>query len=209
MNYKEEYRFAKAREKEEKRVQRENRRLQRRLAWEERYEAFWAKVERLSPPGQDVNSLRIIYPISLALSQVALFFDFINRWTEAESIIEVYRIGETLCTTGVLPGYLYLITHAFRWPGYLVLLFLCFVIGNYTCYYQESKSIYTMKRIPDRFEIHKRAWAVPFLFVLGLLAVSVVTALLCMFIYLTCSRQICIPQEWFNWDSGVLGTRRW
>ena len=87
---------------------RDLRKEERELKWRRFCNAFWAKIERLSPPGTDVEQLKTVYAIAMILSQVAMLITFVDVWGDAERHIEVYKIGEVFHSTGKLPGFLYL-----------------------------------------------------------------------------------------------------
>ena len=67
------------------------------------------------------------------------------------------------------------------------------IAANYMTFYRESKSIYLMRRIPDRWELPRRCAAVP---LIGLAAGLILTAILiclCNLIYFKATPPQCIP----------------
>lgn len=77
--------------------------------------------------------------------------------------------------------------------------FLSVVIWHYLCYRQGSKSIYLMKRLPNRWEIHKRAWTLPLLAVAATVAVAFIVMLFYYWIYMVATPKQCIaPGQWQN-----------
>lgn len=62
---------------------------------------------------------------------------------------------------------------------YLMAIIMLMVIFHYLYYYYESKSIYLMKRLPKRIEIHRRSFALP----LTLVALCLMMTLLLSMIY--------------------------
>lgn len=77
--------------------------------------------------------------------------------------------------------------------------FLSVVVWHYLCYRQGSKSIYLMKRLPSRWEIHKRAWTLPLLAVAATVATAFVVMLFYYWIYMVATPKQCIaPGQWQN-----------
>ena len=67
------------------------------------------------------------------------------------------------------------------------------IAANYMTFCRESKSIYLMRRIPDRWELPRRCAAVP---LIGLAAGMILTAVLiclCNLIYFKATPPQCIP----------------
>ena len=79
--------------------------------------------------------------------------------------------------------------------GFLVfyLVMIGLMVYHYLYYYQGSKSIYLMQRLPDRWEIHRRNVTLPLVaIVLGILT-EIVVLLLYYAIYMMCTPAQCLP----------------
>ncbi len=79
--------------------------------------------------------------------------------------------------------------------GFLVfyLVMIGLMVYYYLYYYQGSKSIYLMQRLPDRWEIHRRNVTLPLVaIVLGILT-EIVVLLLYYAIYMMCTPAQCLP----------------
>ena len=74
---------------------------------------------------------------------------------------------------------------------YMVMLGL--MVYHYLYYYQDSKSIYLMRRLPDRWEMHRRNVVLPLAaIVIGFLT-EMVVLLLYYGIYVICTPTQCMP----------------
>jgi len=79
--------------------------------------------------------------------------------------------------------------------GFLVfyLVMIGLMVYHYLYYYQGSKSIYLMRRLPDRWEMHRRNVTLPLVaIVLGVLT-EIVVLLLYYGIYMACTPAQCLP----------------
>ena len=78
-------------------------------------------------------------------------------------------------------------------------LMLAIVVWHYLYYHYETKSIYLMKRLPNRVEIHKRAWTLPMLGVAATLLAAFVMLVLYFEIYMIATPKQCItPEQWLK-----------
>ncbi len=69
------------------------------------------------------------------------------------------------------------------------LIFLTLAVYHYIYHYQESKSIYTMRRLPDRWELHRRCLTFP----ITVAVICLVSAVLLTGIYLW-SYNLSVPK---------------
>lgn len=197
MNYKEEAKFAKARDKEEKKNLREKKREERCEKRQKFYHALWVKAEHLAPPGANIERLRNVLVTGLILCSLAMFVQFVATWNTACQNLYGWIGTERQRLPGAeLPTFLYLIRGTYQWFAAVVIAAVFVVIDNYTCYYRESRSIYVMKRLPKWSEIHKRAWPLPLFACITAGVVIVLTTLLCMLVYRVCSPADCLPEFW-------------
>lgn len=68
-------------------------------------------------------------------------------------------------------------------------------VWNYLGFYRKSKSIYLMRRLPDRWEVPRRCLTLPLLTVLAGVLLSLLLALLFLPLYLTLPPQEAIPPD--------------
>ena len=67
--------------------------------------------------------------------------------------------------------------------GFIIAIFafICLIMFHYGYHYKDSRSIYTMKRLPNKYELHIRCFTVP---VIGITVSIVISALLLVLFYL-------------------------
>lgn len=138
-----------------------------------------AKYDRLGPPGMNQNSWAmfvLVTMIGAALYSLICFTHYslyTSTTYQMGQIIEIRRPWEFEdILVKAMPPY----------PIFAVSM-LGFVISNYVYYYQESKSIYTMRRVRSRWELHRRSWTLPVLGAAGYLVLGAVMGLLGWVIY--------------------------
>lgn len=120
---------------------------------------------------------------------------FLFRYADArEALYEMTNTGEkVLIENAAMPGITILIRNAFAGFFILSLLALGAAIYHYLFHYHESKSIYLMKRLPNRWELYKRCFALPCLEILLSLLTALTLFLLYYGIYLCFTPKTCLP----------------
>ena len=113
------------------------------------------------PPGMEPAEEQRFVKIGLVLSGLISFLDMIVYFTELSNLYQ-YRAGRrVLDVTREMSDFAEIFQ---RFPIGFAILAVCmlgFVVYHYVYYYRGSKSIYLMRRLPDRWEIHRRAWSYP------------------------------------------------
>lgn len=155
------------------------------------------ELSRLAPPGIDLKpELRLFY-VGMGLAS-AFSFGFFVRYSRAYS--ELFRSvgGERFLIAGAeMPDFVSLLQ--FYWAGFAVLA-LCMAglaAYHYAYHRQGSMSIYLMRRLPDRSELHRRCLALP----LTAIALCAAAAILLLFVfygaYMAFTPGECLtPHQW-------------
>jgi len=127
--------------------------------------------------------------------------DLIQYFTELSNLYR-YREGKRwLDESMTMPDFAEIFV---RFPIGFSILAVCmlgFVIYHYVYYYRGSKSIYLMRRLPNRFEIHRRAWTYPLCVILLCVVCVVVLFWLFFGLYLWITPNACLMpgQLWRLW----------
>lgn len=153
------------------------------------------------PPGMNPGDEQRFVKIGLVLSALLGGLDLIQYFTELSNLYR-YREGKRwLDESMTMPDFAEIFV---RFPIGFSILAVCmlgFVVYHYVYYYRGSKSIYLMRRLPNRFEIHRRAWTYP-LWVILLCVVCVVVLFWLFFgLYLWITPNACLMpgQLWRLW----------
>ncbi len=167
--------------------------------------AFFARKEAglrqwlsaYTPPGMPMGGEYVFFLIALILA-VLYAQGFLFRYYDA--YMQLWEPGatgrpEVLITDISIAPFYEVFDHA--WRGYLWVAF-CMIgygISHYTYYRQETKSIYLMRRLPDKWEYHRRALTTTVLELLICLLLALLTLFLDYLIYVTNTPQVCLPDH--------------
>lgn len=138
-------------------------------------------IKNNTPPGiraeQEIKGFLVVLALAAGIS---LLF-FLRLWSAYEALFEWTEEQRVLREGAVMADFSGLLGLG-TFSGFLLAVWVPPVtaICHYRYYYQDSKSIYLMRRLPKRFELHKRALVLPFL---ELLFVVITVFLLVVFYY--------------------------
>lgn len=144
------------------------------------------RIEKLIPPGGRTSELTGFTVLAILLAVIVSGLLFANELELAVDALyeDTYPVHTQLRDGAVMPPFWEIMRGKCMTFPICALCMLGFVIANYSYFYSESKSIYTMRRIPNRWELHYRCWAMPMLGALSFLAVQWLFTLLCYIIYI-------------------------
>lgn len=120
------------------------------------------------------------------------------RYFNAHSNLYGYEgTKRVLLTDAVMPDMGTLIGSAL--VGFLIiaLCMLAMIVYHYAYHLQDSKSIYLMRRLPNRWELHRRCLTLPLLAIVICLLVAVILLLIYYGIYTIATPGECLtPHQW-------------
>lgn len=152
--------------------------------------------QRHFPLGRDWRRQRNILAWGLAMVVVMDFSVLAGYFSALDAL---YEYSQTYNQKFLVPGrvivpFSSLISeYVYLGHGLFAILALLLAAENYLYHYQGSRSIYLMKRLPRRSELHRRCWFHP---LLGCAVAALTTAaLLALFyiIYRTWTPAQCLP----------------
>lgn len=159
----------------------------------------WKQINfsKYAPYGFELKHEIRLFTAGMILSVLygSLFFVRLhNAW---ERLFElVWKDGE-MVKSGVMEGavmrdFVDLLYNALF--GFLIVAFCmaAFVVIHYVYHYQGSKSIYVMKRLPDKWELHRRCVTLPVIGIVICLVTAFLFLLLCYGVYMKVTPPECI-----------------
>lgn len=152
------------------------------------------------PPGMNIESEKLFFGLGMCGS---FFYSwtFIWRYVEARTQLFGLSSGETVkLILGTMDEFLVLLGDALIGFLFVAIGMILCSIFHYAYFWQGSKSIYLMKRLPDKMEIHKRVWTIPLVAVV-LCCVAVFLLLVLYYgLYIWATPKQCLPSnQWRLW----------
>lgn len=120
---------------------------------------------------------------------------FGERFLSALRNLYYFPSYETLIPGRTVPSFLQLLYPTLWTVPVTVVLALLDALKHYLGHFQGSRSIYLMRRLPQRGELARRCLAFPLTGLAASLAVYVLTALLCLLWYRVQTPAGCLPPD--------------
>lgn len=155
---------------------------------------------------QELKWITILLAVSFLYSMTFLIY-LSNAYHE----LFAYIAGKKVMIDGVImPDFVELLGNSLS--GFLITaLSMAGLLGyHYLYHFQGSKSIYLMKRLPDRMELWKRCLGLPVLSAVLSLCIAVLLLIVYFGIYLLVTPEVCLtPDQWRKiWDAYFEAVRR-
>lgn len=154
---------------------------------------------RYVPLGIDSKQVRTMLLLALAAG-VAVSLGFLFRYSQAKEALYEYEPitrQRILIAGAVMPDFVQLLRGSFWGLAAVAACMPAVALGFYLCHYQGGRSIYTMRRLPDRWELWRRCLALPLLTMASCLILAALFTLLYLELYLLATPDVCLtPDQW-------------
>lgn len=167
---------------------------------------FDRKFERHVPPGVNVPQ-ELKWLAWGGAGSLLYSFAFLIRYIDSyQSLFSWTGTSRVLDTAAAMPDFAEVLDGSLA--GFLILaLGMAAVVAyHYAYHYQGSKSIYLMKRLPSRWELHRRCITLPVLAAASSLCAALLMLLFYFVIYMIFTPEACLaPHQWQKLWSVLLG----
>ena len=152
------------------------------------------KLTHFAPAGFPIQTELKIIGWSLVASALYSLRFLVNFFQAREALFDYTLAGKKVLIEGARMPEMSILIHnafiAFVLVGFLAIGTACF---HYAFHSMGSKSIYLMKRLPNRFELHKRCLFLPLATILACILSVLFLYLLYYGIYLCFTPKACLP----------------
>ncbi len=154
-------------------------------------------LSRCAPPGLDLRAETCLFGGCMALSTLFSLSFLVRFFEERDRLYRSSGSERTLLPDAVMPDFADVLDGALIGFAVLALCMAAFVAVHYAYHHQGSKSIYLMRRLPDRWERHRRCWTLPLLGIAACLLAAFVLLLIYYAIYMLATPEVCLtPGQW-------------
>ena len=154
----------------------------------------------LSPPGMSLSSEAGLFATGIGAAFV-YNLTYLSRYLEAYNALfetDTHTRVRVLRDGAVMPPFYTLFDNA--WAGFLLLAVLVFVFVpfHYSFYHRETKSIYVMKRLPNRYLLPTQCLSFSFLCAIISLLCAAAVLLVSFLIYWLATPDACLSGGFFS-----------
>ena len=155
-------------------------------------------MEKYAPPGVNIQQQIDFFITGNIISLIVSLYFFVEYFNEYQRLFEFDGEKRILLIDAIMPDFPLVLNKFLIGFFIMAVCMLFYVIFYYSYYYQNgSKSIYLMKRLPRKTEIHKRAWTLPLTFAALCLIISFLLAIFYLCFYLLVTPEECLqPNQW-------------
>lgn len=156
-------------------------------------------LTRYAPPGVDIYREKKWFVAGM-LTGVFCSMDFFIRYFNRRANLYI-RAGTkmVLDTNAVMPDFAEVLGGSLLFFLIPAVFMAATALYHYAYHYQGSRSIYLMRRLPDRLELHRRCLTLPLLAILLCLLTCFSLLLVYFWIYMTFTPKDCLtPGQWWK-----------
>jgi len=156
-------------------------------------------LKRSFPPGFSYKPELKAASFALGCSAFICFIGFFTDYSALRRFLYI-RIGTDIILdeSRVMEDFVYILGG--RLNVLLILAALIPIIAavsHYAYYHNGSKSIYLMRRLPNRFELHRQCLLMPLIYALVFVLAAAAMLLICYAIYMGLTPEACLtPNQW-------------
>ena len=150
-------------------------------------------LDKYAPVGANLAREVLGYVMAVTFS-VFYSFIYIGRYIEANRELYEWEHGEkNLISGAMMPQFDELIDSCFTVFVIAIICMAAVIVYHYLYHYQGSKSIYLMRRLENKWELHRRCITLPIAAILITVVIGVVLYFAYYGIYLAFTPQQCLP----------------
>lgn len=154
------------------------------------------QIERYLPLGIDKEAEQTQYWLAIVVGGLYSSISFLFWFTDGRQGLYEWQSGKaTLIENARMPSFSSLTDGCMLGFVLTVAVLIYQLINHYLYQYsnQGSKCIYLMKRIPNKWEMHKRSLTLPLIGMLNMFVIMGLLRAIYLAVYMFCTPQQCLP----------------
>lgn len=150
-------------------------------------------LENYTPLGIDVGK-QVGWWLAGVVAATLHSMLFLIRYFDRRADLYILKAGKRVLIDGAVMTDFGTLTEGVFLTFYLVsIVTLLVIIYHYFYHYQGSKMMYLMKRLPDKWELHRRCITLPVVGAVLMMVWMLVVHMLYYTIYILCTPSQCLP----------------
>ncbi len=167
------------------------------------------KIKKIIPVGIKPETEIWIFSSSLfALGIIYSVISYASFYSYWYNNLFNFQGGKRVLISGrMMPDFHEIIDGCFNGFVIAIFIFIFLIVYHYGYHYKDSKSIYTMKRLPNKSELHIRCLAVPVIGIILCLVFALCLILIFYYYYMAKTPTECLfPDQWERlWTNIIYG----
>ena len=151
-------------------------------------------LEKHAPLGIDVTTEFGLYIFGVVMATLLSAFCFFVDYSYALNELYTYRGNKRVLIEGaIMQDFNVMIDELGTVSTLVCVVTLLVTVGHYMYHYQGSKMMYLMKRLPDKWDVHRRCWTLPVTGAVLMVVWAFVLKMLFYAVYMFCTPSQCLP----------------
>lgn len=170
----------------------------KQTVWREPINRIKLDFEKMVPLGMEYKGLVRFFIGGFLMVSIGSVFLFLNRFMECKNSLYYYRATKRILIDGaIMPDFKEILGGCLLGFGVIILCMAAVAVYHYLYHFQGSKSIYLMKRLPQRWELLKRCLMLPVISILICLTTALLLLLVFYWYYMGNTPPECLePGQW-------------
>ena len=150
-------------------------------------------LEKYAPLGIGVKNQVIGILAGVAVATLHSMWFFVAYQQARQELYMTVGSKQKLIEGAIIQDFSIITQHLF-WTFYIVeiVIFLS-VISFYMYHYDGSKMMYLMKRLPDKWDVHRRCWTLPIAGTVLTVVWMLILRMIYYAVYILCTPSQCLP----------------
>ena len=151
-----------------------------------------------APPGMELNQEKRVFIIGMVMATIFSFLIFGIEFTDClEKLYWKNGAERTVIPGAMMTNFVELFGESVLGFKIVAALMIAAAVMHYAYHTLESKSIYTMRRLPSVWELHRRCLTLPMCGVIISMVTAFVILLICYGFYVGLTPEECVlPGQW-------------
>jgi len=150
-------------------------------------------LEKYAPPGIDVSTEVTWFIAGNVVATLRSMMFLLYYLGARGNLYERRASGLVLIEGAMMQGFDSLTEGVFLSMEGVCIIALLMSIYHYFYHYQGSKMMYLMRRLPDKWDVHRRCWTLPIAGVVLMVAWMFVLKMIYYAVYILCTPSQCLP----------------
>ena len=151
-----------------------------------------------APPGMELNQEKRVFIIGIVMATIFSFLIFGIEFSDClEKLYWKNGAERTVIPGAMMTNFVELFGESVLGFKIVAALMIAAAVMHYAYHTLESKSIYTMRRLPSVWELHRRCLTLPMCGVIISMVTAFVILLICYGVYVGLTPEECVlPGQW-------------
>ncbi len=163
-----------------------------------RMDKFCRELSYYAPAGMELKQEKSVFTIGMVMSSLFSLLIFGNQFSDClEKLYWKNGAERSVIPSAVMPDFVEIFGDSLLGFKVVAAFMIAVAVMHYLYHFHDSKSIYTMRRLPSVWELHRRCLTLPICGIIISFVTAIAILLICYGFYAGLTPKICLmPGQW-------------